>query len=208
MLTVAILDRLVAKQARQRSQQERAEAREAAQRARAIERQRAERQRQKLQTKAAARAEARRARQAAQLAKERAIAKERRSLQGPAGVYFRHMLRRARRDGVPFNLSPALVETMLRRTPACPVLGIPLRIGGRRGSGKRTDELASFDRLDQALGYVPGNVTVMSWRANQLKSNATPSEIFALARWLEGRLASSHASAAAQPARATAAQRA
>ena len=51
----------------------------------------------------------------------------------------------------------------------CPVLGIKLRPGG---SGFK-DDLASVDRIDSSLGYVPGNIRVISWRANRLKSDNT-----------------------------------
>lgn len=46
----------------------------------------------------------------------------------------------------------------------CPVLGIPLTIGG-----KRSPSSPSLDRIDPALGYVPGNIRVISDRANRLK---------------------------------------
>ena len=43
--------------------------------------------------------------------------------------------------------------------------------------GKRSDSTPSVDRIDNTKGYVKGNVRVISWRANQLKSNASPLEI-------------------------------
>ncbi len=42
----------------------------------------------------------------------------------------------------------------------------------------------SLDRLDNTLGYIPGNVQVISWKANQIKSNATLQELQAIVAWL------------------------
>jgi hypothetical protein len=67
----------------------------------------------------------------------------------------------------------------------CPVLGIKLKIS-ERGSG-RQNTAPSLDRVDNTKGYVPGNVEVISWRANALKRDITPEEMVALARHYGGR---------------------
>lgn len=64
----------------------------------------------------------------------------------------------------------------------CPVLGIPLRTS--YVSGRRTDNSPSLDRVTPAKGYVPGNVCVISMRANRLKSDATEREAAAIARYM------------------------
>lgn len=54
----------------------------------------------------------------------------------------------------------------------CPVLGIPLdyfQVG-------RQENSVSFDRTDSTKGYVKGNVTIMSWRANRIKNDGTLEE--------------------------------
>jgi len=61
----------------------------------------------------------------------------------------------------------------------CPVLGIPLVIGGPLNNAP------SMDRLDSALGYVPSNVRVISYRANLLKNNGTVEEMTAVLRDLK-----------------------
>jgi hypothetical protein len=58
----------------------------------------------------------------------------------------------------------------------CPILGIP--ISQRSGDGS-----PSLDRIDSSLGYIPGNVHVISTRANQLKNDATLEEIKRLYFW-------------------------
>lgn len=81
---------------------------------------------------------------------------------------------RAKGAGVPFDLSPADVYI-----PAtCPVFGRPFVLGvvGHPDS-------PSLDRIKPALGYVNGNVAVISRRANFIKNDATSAEIMAVALW-------------------------
>jgi hypothetical protein len=69
---------------------------------------------------------------------------------------------RARKYGIPFRLTDADISI----PEVCPVLGVPMM----RGSG---DCAPSLDRIVPSLGYVPGNVVVVSWRANRIKSDAS-----------------------------------
>lgn len=55
----------------------------------------------------------------------------------------------------------------------CPLLGIPLFVG----VGKPGPNSPSLDRIRNEIGYIPGNVWVISHRANSLKSNLTAEEI-------------------------------
>lgn len=87
--------------------------------------------------------------------------------------------RRAKLDGLPFNIT--LDDIVI--PDVCPVLGIPLIPGLPANS----PNLPSLDRFVPELGYVPGNVTVMSIRANSLKKNATISEVRSLLEWMVSR---------------------
>lgn len=62
----------------------------------------------------------------------------------------------------------------------CPVLGIPLQ----RSSKLHSDNSPSLDRVRSDLGYVQGNVNVVSWRANTIKNDASLEEIQALVAYL------------------------
>jgi hypothetical protein len=62
----------------------------------------------------------------------------------------------------------------------CPVLGMALVPGG---DGTH-DNSPSLDKIDPDKGYVPGNVQVISKKANTMKSNATSKELWAFARWV------------------------
>jgi hypothetical protein len=69
----------------------------------------------------------------------------------------------------------------------CPVLGCPLRYDFTERPGSRRQAhpcAASLDRLDSRRGYVPGNVAVISWRANILKQDATLKELELLVLWM------------------------
>lgn len=59
----------------------------------------------------------------------------------------------------------------------CPVLGIKLSLGRITGHACSP----SFDRINPKYGYIPGNVQVISSRANSIKSDATPSELMQVA---------------------------
>lgn len=69
----------------------------------------------------------------------------------------------------------------------CPLLGIPFVTGQRR---KPVDGSPTLDRIDNSKGYVPGNVWVISYRANKIKNDANPAELFLIARKLSAKLES------------------
>jgi len=87
------------------------------------------------------------------------------------GVFemWRNARNRARRKGVPFTIQPEDVAV----PTVCPVLGIPLV----RNKGLHHHGSPSIDRRKPELGYVPGNVLVISHRANGLKSDASVHEL-------------------------------
>ena len=65
----------------------------------------------------------------------------------------------------------------------CPMLGIRLNYGCPT-NGKASWDSPSLDRHDPTMGYVKGNVVVMSWRANALKRDATCEEAVLLAEYM------------------------
>lgn len=76
---------------------------------------------------------------------------------------------RARRLGLEFDIAADDVET----PEVCPVLGVPLVYDALEPRAQRP----SLDRTDNAKGYVRGNVRVISFRANQIKNDATSAEL-------------------------------
>jgi len=88
--------------------------------------------------------------------------------------------KRAESAGIPCTIT---IEDIV--TPEiCPVLGIPLQIGVRGF----TDNSPTLDRLIPELGYVPGNIAVISLRANRIKNNATLSELELVTAWVRNAL--------------------
>ena len=85
---------------------------------------------------------------------------------------------RAARKGLPFDLDKEYVRSLC--TDKCPVLNTPFVWYGE----KLRPDSPSLDRINPAAGYVRGNVAVISQRANAIKSNASFSEIQAVADWL------------------------
>lgn len=59
----------------------------------------------------------------------------------------------------------------------CPVLGLELDYTRRRKSRDTRPNSPSFDRVNPNLGYVPGNVIIVSHLANTIKSNATVDQL-------------------------------
>lgn len=84
---------------------------------------------------------------------------------------------RARRQGVPFDLEPEDIVF----PDACPVLGITLEFGDKG----RTNNTPSIDRKVPALGYTKGNISIISWRANRIKNDATLEELEKLVAYLK-----------------------
>ena len=77
---------------------------------------------------------------------------------------------RARNKGIVFDITSADIVIPV----VCPVLGIPLVLGGGRST---KESCPSIDRVDSSKGYTKDNITIVSWRANKLKSNATLTEL-------------------------------
>jgi len=93
---------------------------------------------------------------------------------------------RAKKYDVPFSITYRDVVI----PDNCPVLGIKLE----RNKTKMSRNSATLDRIIPALGYVPGNVIVVSNKANNIKNDATPEEIMKVAvfyanRTIEGNVA-------------------
>lgn len=81
---------------------------------------------------------------------------------------------RAKRLSVDFNLT--VDDIVIPKV--CPVLGITLEIGA-----EDTDTSPSIDRIIPELGYLAGNIIIISNKANRIKNNATPEELLKVAAW-------------------------
>jgi len=95
----------------------------------------------------------------------------------PAKALWTSARRRSKAEGIVFAITVANVII----PEFCPVLGIRLEMGVKQGP---QDASPSLDRIRPELGYVPGNVAVVSQRANRIKNNGTASEHEAIARFM------------------------
>lgn len=75
---------------------------------------------------------------------------------------------RARRFKIPFSITYLDIPI----PEFCPILNIKLF-----KNHKISFNSATIDRIVPELGYIPGNVIVISCKANQIKNNGTPDEI-------------------------------
>ncbi len=81
---------------------------------------------------------------------------------------------RASKRGLEFNLE--LEDIVV--PDVCPYLGITLNTD----NNCKRDNSPTLDRIVPELGYVKGNVEVISERANRIKNDATPGELETIAK--------------------------
>lgn len=97
--------------------------------------------------------------------------------ENPESALFRLAKTRANSQGIPFTIQLSDIEI----PEFCPVLGLKLEFGEM----SRRNNSPSLDRVDSSRGYVPGNVAVISWRANRLKNDGTAEEFQKLIEYIE-----------------------
>ena len=97
--------------------------------------------------------------------------------QHPRRTMVARAKKRSKEFGVPFDISKEDINIPDR----CPILGIKLV----QNKGNAKDNSPSLDRVVPDLGYIKGNIVVISHRANKIKSNATPSELMKVAKYYE-----------------------
>lgn len=110
------------------------------------------------------------------LVKDSTAARNRRR-QRPAYYMYHNRKRYAEQNKIPFDITEQDILDVM--TDTCPVFGIPLQ----QGHGTIQDTSPTLDRIVPDLGYVVGNIVVMSRLANRLKNNATLNQLVMLGDW-------------------------
>ena len=88
---------------------------------------------------------------------------------------------RAATQGVPFDLVPDDIVI----PEYCPVLtGLKLT---RNKGGSSNESSPTLDKIIPSLGYVKGNIVVVSQRANVVKGNSTYEELKSWVDWMAAR---------------------
>jgi len=91
------------------------------------------------------------------------------------------MLTKARARSRKLSIPCTIKKEDIVITEICPVLGIKIQVS----DGRQSDFSPTLDRLIPEIGYTPGNVAVISHRANRIKSDATIKEIEMLLKWMK-----------------------
>ena len=92
-------------------------------------------------------------------------------------VMWHSCKKRAKKGGLPFDLTIEDLEVPEK----CPILGLELKVG----NDSSREISPSLDRIVPALGYVKGNIRVISLRANRLKSDASIEELEAILKYMK-----------------------
>lgn len=92
----------------------------------------------------------------------------------------RSLLRRAKKRAKERGTVFSLAENDIVIPAICPVLGIPLF----KGTGKLCANSPSLDEIIPGVGYVRGNIQIISAKANTMKHNATPAELLKFSEWV------------------------
>lgn len=87
---------------------------------------------------------------------------------------------RAKKKNIPFSLK---IED-IKIPDFCPVLGIPIK----KDNNKFSFDSPTIDCLIPELGYTKENVSIISFRANLIKNDASLQEIEKLYNWLRARV--------------------
>jgi len=92
---------------------------------------------------------------------------------------FNSAKRRAKKLNLNFNITIEYLTSII--TKSCPILNIDFVISKTNIS----DYSPTLDRIIPELGYVIGNVKVISARANRIKNNATLQELKSICSYIE-----------------------
>lgn len=88
---------------------------------------------------------------------------------------------RAKKHDIPFNITLEDIQNVWPHDNSCPVFGVPFDL-----NGTNMQYCASLDKVNPKLGYVVGNIIVISYRANSIKQDSTLEELRVLLEFFTG----------------------
>ena len=80
---------------------------------------------------------------------------------------------RAKKNNLPYNINDEDIKNIWPLDNKCPILGTEFKSGI-----KNKNVLPTLDKIIPSKGYVRGNIAVISFRANQIKSDVTDINVF------------------------------
>lgn len=104
--------------------------------------------------------------------------------QRPAQALYDSAKQRATKKGIKFTITVADVEAAMPKDGMCPILGKPLKSNTGTGTKYAGDWSPTLDRINSEWGYEPGNIAVISHKANRAKNTLTADELHRVAVWM------------------------
>lgn len=98
----------------------------------------------------------------------------------PVKRLLQYKKKECKQKNLPFDLT--IVDILV--PTHCPILGIPISFAEKHGNDNR----AELDRIIGDLGYIKGNVQILSRKANRMKSNASFEELIKIGEWAKKQL--------------------
>ena len=95
----------------------------------------------------------------------------------------------AKKKNVTFEISKEYLAKLFKEVPdKCPIFGTKFGIvkyspGNKDNNGNFRNKSYSVDRIVPELGYIEGNLIIISDLANRIKQNATPDQIIQVAKF-------------------------
>jgi len=102
----------------------------------------------------------------------------------PKYMMHHHAKRRAQQKGIEFDI---VIDDIPDIPDVCPIAGIPLSFRDDGGRGP-CDNSPSLDRIRGELGYIPGNIRVISHRGNRWKGEMTRDEAQRVLDYIDGKI--------------------
>jgi len=94
-----------------------------------------------------------------------------------------YILRAAQNRAQKQNLNFNLDITDINIPEYCPILNIKLKLNSGKPGG--SFDSPSLDKINPSLGYIKGNVQIISHQANMMKSNATKEQLILFSKWIQ-----------------------
>lgn len=105
------------------------------------------------------------------------------TVRGHLRYFLRDARRRAKKKNLPFDIDLDYLESLV--VDKCPVFNTNFSFG-LDGSGLKPTS-PSLDRFVPELGYVKGNLSFISHRANSIKHNASVDDLEKLINWMRSK---------------------
>lgn len=102
----------------------------------------------------------------------------------PLKTHFDKLKRGAKKRRIKFTITFDYFRNLVLANPVCPVFGWKLDYSKGFKGGILPNSM-SVDRIDSNIGYIEGNIQILSYRANTLKWDATLDELEKLVNFLQ-----------------------